>query len=89
MKELDFSYSTEDEFNYCYKQCASLIELSVFHINICSLNKNHRKLIHFYQSLDIAFDIIILSEIWKCNPEFYHNKCKKLQFIRKLTASDI
>ena len=56
---------------------------------IASHGKNHRKLIHFLQSLDITFDIIILSEIWKCNPEFYHNKCKKLQFIRKLTASDI
>jgi len=80
MKELDFSYSTEDEFNYCYKQCASLIELSVFHVNIRSLNKNHRKLIHFLQSLDITFDIIILSEIWKYNLEFYHNILKNYSF---------
>ena len=80
IKELDFSYCTEDDFNRLYKKCASSLELGVFHVNIRSLNKNHRNLIHFLQSLDITFDVIVLSEIWNYNLEFYCNILKNYNF---------
>ena len=44
LKELEFTYCTDDEFNRMYK-CESGIELSVFHMNIRSLIKNHRGLL--------------------------------------------
>jgi len=47
LKELDFAYCSDDEFNRMY-ECESGVELSVFHINIRSLNKNHRGLFLFY-----------------------------------------
>ena len=73
LQELQFRYSTDDEFNDLVKKTASSLELSIFHINIRSLNKNHRRLIYFLQSLDITFDVIVLSEIWNYNLDFYHN----------------
>ena len=41
---------------------------------ICrSRNKNHRGLFLFLHSLNIDFDVIMLSEIWNYNLELYHN----------------
>jgi len=72
LKELEFAYCIDDEFNRMYK-CESGIEFSVFHMNIRSLNKNHRGLLLFLHSLNLDFDVIVLSEIWNYNLEFYHN----------------
>ena len=42
-------------------------------MNIRSLNSNHRALCQFLQLLSIQFDVIVLSEIWSYNLEFFHN----------------
>jgi len=63
MKELDFSYSTEDEFNYCYKQCVSLIELSVFHVNIRSLN--NKKLSYRREAVRCLVLLSIIVSRWR------------------------
>jgi len=39
LKQLEFSYSTDTEFNNLLHSTHNNIELSVFHINIRSLNK--------------------------------------------------
>ena len=65
-------YSTE-QFNKEFPSSDKYIQLSIFHINIRSLNCNNRKLISFLLMLDRRFDVIILSEIWKYNVEFYTN----------------
>jgi len=41
LKQLEFSYSTDTEFNNLLHNTHNNIELSVFHINIRSLNKHH------------------------------------------------
>jgi len=73
--QLNFDYLTETEFNnkYASKLDNGSISLSVFHLNIRSLNSNHRKLCQFLQLLCIHFNIIVLTEIWSTNITFYCN----------------
>jgi hypothetical protein len=49
------------------------IELSVFHLNIRSLNANQSNLIQLLVGLDFKFDLVVLSEIWDYNIQFYQN----------------
>ena len=66
---------TETEFNNKYTSTSDngSIFISVCHINVRSLNSNHRKLRQFLQLLAIQFDVIVLSEIWRSNTDFYCN----------------
>ena len=75
ISQLNFSYLTETEFNNKYISTIDngLVSISVFHVNIRSLNSNHRKLCQFLQLLGIQFDVIVLSEIWRSNIDFYRN----------------
>ena len=69
-----FEYCNEDEFNDNYGSInPSNIELSVFHINIRSLNANQSKLIQLLSTIKLKFDLIILSEIWTYNLDFFKN----------------
>jgi hypothetical protein len=66
LKQIGFAYYTDDEFNIkLSNSSATRIDLSVFHLNIRSLNKNQEELYSLLYSLDIEFDVIILSEVWK------------------------
>jgi len=56
------------------------MDISVFHLNIRSLNKNHVNLFTFLQLLNIQFDIIVLSEIWNYNLDFYHTLLRTTRF---------
>ena len=56
------------------------IKLSVFHLNIRSLNKNCHGLVQLLQLYNIEFDILILSEIWNFNLEFYRQLFKNYNF---------
>jgi len=51
----------------------SISDISVFHLNIRSLDANHRGLCQYLELLSSDFDIIVLSEIWSYNVEYYHN----------------
>ena len=73
LRQLDFAYVTEDKFNHSIADIADNIDISVFHMNIRSLNKNHTSLYAYLMSLDIHFDVLVLSEIWNYNLEFYQN----------------
>ena len=48
LQDLKFNYSTVDEFNHNCSSVASNIELSIFHLNIRSLNKNSEELYNFF-----------------------------------------
>jgi len=72
-KQLDFDYYTVDGFNNKVNSFSHNIELSIFHLNIRSLNKNEAHLTSFLQLLNVKFDVIVLSEIWNYNLEFYHS----------------
>jgi len=73
LSELDFQYVTESQFNSVLGSYKNKIELSVFHLNIRSLNSKHRVLCQFLELLHLCFDIIILSEIWSNNIDYYRN----------------
>jgi len=45
----------------------------VFHLNVRSLNKNSNDLYNFLTTLNLAFDVLVLSEIWNHNLELYSN----------------
>src|SRR6266536_342577 len=81
--EAKFKCFTENEFN---KSCNSLNnnEISLFHINIRSLNCNQRSLLIFLNGLNCEFDIIVQSEIWKSNAEFLHNIINGYDFYYEL-----
>ena len=71
---LQVDYSTELEFNNkTSKLKLADIELSVFHLNIRSLNANQDGLVQLLMSLKLHFDIVVLSEIWSYNVNFYQN----------------
>jgi len=72
-KYLDTAYYMTDEFICKAKKCKKQLELSIFHLNIRSLNAKHRELCMFIDLLEIDFDVLILSEIWSYNLEFYRN----------------
>ena len=88
LKQMEFSYATDSEFNKIVDKNDYKIELSIFHLNIRSLNKNHRDLCHFLQLLNLDFDALVLSlpfcfvlfSIWKYNLEFYANIFKGYTF---------
>jgi len=69
--EMHFKYVTEDQFNSCIGSDDNNIELSVFHMNIRSLNSKHKLLCQFLDLLHLSFDVIILSKIWSSNISFY------------------
>ena len=66
---LDSKYFTKDNFYHSIKGYDT--RFSVFHLNIRSLNKYHNDLIIHLSMLNMKFDVICLSEVWKYNLEFY------------------
>jgi len=73
LDELNFSYSHSDDFNQMLAASDHSTDISIFHMNIRSLNKNKAKLHNFLSTLNISFDVIVLSEIWNCNLDLYKN----------------
>ena len=73
LDNLNFSYVTDVEFNTKVRGISKYVELAVIHLNIRSLNCNHRALCQFLNMLVIKFDVVVLSEIWSTNIDFYCN----------------
>ena len=63
------NYYVEDEFNSHINKINS--KLSVFHLNIKSLNCHHKELVTYLQLLDLKFDCIFLLEVWSGNLNSY------------------
>ena len=72
-ENFNFEYYSEDKINSKFKALEKTIWLAVFHVNIRSLNHNHHKLELYLESLNMMFDIIVVSEIWAYNMDFYEN----------------
>ncbi len=70
---LEFKYCTPCQINNLAIKNRSSLQLSMYHVNVRSLNANHSKLINFFQCLSFKFDIIILSETWSTNIDYYFN----------------
>jgi len=79
---------TEQDFNEKYGKIAiENLDLSVFHLNIRSLNANSSKLIQLLDSLDLKFNVIILSEIWGYHIQFYNNVLPNYTFLYDLPST--
>ena len=73
-QNLNVDYCSENEFNEKYGKLSSEnIALSIFHLNIRNLNANSSKLVQLLHIIDLKFDVIVLSEIWTYNIQFYSN----------------
>ena len=69
--EIGAKYFDEDKFNTSVHGLPNKEDyLKVFHTNIRSLNKNGLNLLVYLSSLNVEFDIIVLSEIWKSHMNF-------------------
>jgi len=81
-------YFTEVEFNEAFlsRGCA-MRRVSIFHINIRSLNANHYKLQQLMISLKYSFDIIVLTEIWAFNIMLYQNLLPDYNFLFTIPSS--
>lgn len=80
-RNIYWQYLTEVHFNYSYKNMEHSIELSVFHINIHSLNAKYRALSNFLQLLCINFDVNVLTEVWTSYIELYSNIFSWITFL--------
>jgi len=81
LNDLNFAYLTDDEFNNLFPETRiNASDLSVFHINIRSLNKNFTELYVFLESLNVEFDVIVLSECWDCYYDLFSTALKNYTF---------
>jgi len=79
-KNMNFQYCrpTETKLNNLYKCHKNAMELKKNHLNIRSINANQRGLIQLLSELELKFDLIVLSEVWSYNIEFYQNILKDI-----------
>ena len=73
VNNLEFKYYTPCQLNNLANQYRNKTKLSMFHVNIRSLNANFTNLISYLHCLSFSFDVIILSEIWSTNLSYYSN----------------
>ena len=86
LKQLDFGYYSVDKFNNRTSRINDKLELSVFHLNIRSLNKNQVELYNLLQSINLKFDVIVLSEIWNYNLDFCHSLFRDYSFYYDISS---
>ena len=61
-----------------------LSKISIFHMNIRSLNANHDKLFQLMATLNFPFDIMALSEVWSFNISMYSSLFPDYNFFYNL-----
>ena len=84
------AYCDEQDFNAKYRHISKEnVDLSILHLNIRSLNANSSKLVQMLSMLDLKFDLIVLSEIWTYNINFYSNILSNYTFIYDLPILDV
>lgn len=83
-EDLAFDYYTTNALNSCFAKVKESNELSVLHLNIRSLNANQQSLLMLLAEFEFKFDIIVLSEIWSYNVEFFHNIMNGYDFFYEL-----
>jgi len=75
-KSLNSAYYSFEQFNEKINVIGKSVELGVFHLNIHSLNSKVNQFCMLMDSIGLDFDVIVLSEIWTTNIEFYRNILK-------------
>lgn len=82
--KLEYSYYSPAQLNNLSARFKINTTISMFHVNVRSLNANCINLISFLQSLSFNFDIIILTEIWCSNISYFTNLLKDYDFFYEL-----
>ena len=78
-------YYANSDFLDCYDSLVNpLNNVSIFHVNIRSLNANNSKLFELMTALKFSFKIIVISEIWSYNIPFYSNLFPDYNFFYSL-----
>ena len=67
LADLNFKYNNKNIFNQDLSGSIDLIDISILHFNVRSLNKNYMNL---FATVD--FDVIVVSEIWNTNVDLYY-----------------
>jgi len=73
IKEAEYNYYTTEQLNSLAQRNRKNTILKIFHCNIRSLNANHTKLLEMLECCKFKFHVIILTEIWSTNIDFYSN----------------
>lgn len=71
---LIFRFVTESELNRLNEMVNDKIELRCSHLNMCGLNAGVDLLRQLLCSIRLDYDVIVLSEVWATNLEFYGNR---------------
>ena len=71
--DLKFDYYTPAQLSSLHNKIHKNLKLSLFHVNIRSLNANFDKLCSVIFCCSIKFDILILTELGATNLPFYSN----------------
>ena len=79
-ESLEFKYYTPSQLNNLADGVKPSFQLTMYHVNVRSLNKNYNKLINFFQCLSFQFDVIGLSDIWSTNINHYINLFTEYDF---------
>ncbi len=81
------SYYTEQEFNDAWSRLnIKTHEVSIFHVNIRSLNAHHDELLQLMITLNYSFDVIVLSEICNFNIAIYGNLLPDFNFVYEVPS---
>ena len=83
------NYYSVTEFLDEHRKLGNQDVFSIFHVNIRSLNANNAKLYQLMSSLNSAFEIIILSEIWSVNIDHYANLFPNYSFYYTIPVESI
>src|SRR3989442_899833 len=81
---LEFKYYTPAQLSNLADKYKNSFRLSMFHVNVRSLNANFNNLLSFLHSLSFNFDIILLSEIWSTNIPYFANLLPNYDFFYEL-----
>ena len=84
---LDFHYYTPDTFNAKIDIKSNKFNFSLFHMNIRSLNKNGEELCQFLSTINLDFDVLVLSEIWSNNVTMFNNLISGYNFYYDLPVA--
>ena len=71
-------------FSNQFHSYSTSIDLSVLHMNNRSLNSRVCSFCHFIHLLDYMFDVIVFSEIWAYNIDYYRNILPGYEFYYNL-----
>ena len=82
----EIGYYSPEEASSLIGDIHTIKNISLIHVNIRSLNSNYLKLIELLSSYNKQFDLIILSEIWTTNINYFNNLFPEYTFLYSIPS---